>query len=274
MTYRSLKFLSLRGEKLYIQEIGKGMPMLLLHAGVAEGRMWEPQIKEFGREYHLIVPDLRGFGQSPLPDGLFSYHGDIEGLINELQLVEVWLVGTSFGARVAMDFALTHPDEVKGLILVSSVFGGLPLGEDIKAFNQEEELLLEAEDFHAATELNMRMWVDGPYRSPSEVDADLRTQVAEMQFQAFKVPEPKNVKVEGLDPPAGARLKEIKMPVLIIVGKLDTETILHQARLIADEIDNSRLELAPDAAHMLSMEKPDWFNDLVREFIQEVEAGE
>jgi 3-oxoadipate enol-lactonase len=91
-----------QGEPLFYRVYGQGRPLLLLHAGIADGRMWQPQIEGWGQIFRLIIPDLRGFGRSPIPNGPFSYQADLVALLDHLEVGPVWLVGTSFGSRVAL----------------------------------------------------------------------------------------------------------------------------------------------------------------------------
>jgi 3-oxoadipate enol-lactonase len=261
------EFFISQGEKFFYRSYGQGLPILLLHAGIADGRMWQPQINSWGQDFHLIVPDLRGFGRSPIPNGPFSYYEDLVALINHLDVKPVWLVGTSFGSRVALDLYLAHPDLVRGLVLVSPVVSGFEPDETMQAFGQEEDRLFEAGDLQAATELNMRMWLDGPHRSPDQVDPQVREMVAAMQLQAFQMPEPENAAVIELDPPAINRLNEVRVPTLIIAGLLDVAAIVSHAKMLAQAITGAQLELVSEAAHLPNMERPILFNAQVQQFI-------
>ena len=109
-----------QGEQLFYRDAGQGTPILLLHAGIADSRMWQNQMDALGRRFFLIAPDQRGYGQSPIPNGPFSYHEDVAALIEGLDHDAVWLVGASFGGRVAIKFAVKYPEKLKGLILVSA----------------------------------------------------------------------------------------------------------------------------------------------------------
>jgi pimeloyl-ACP methyl ester carboxylesterase len=240
---------------------------LLLHAGIADGRMWQPQIDSWSQAYHLIVPDLRGFGRSPIPDRAFSYHEDIVALLDHLDIGPVWLIGTSFGSRVALDLYLDHPDLARGLVLVSPVVSGFEPDETMQAFGREEDRLFEAGDLQAATELNMRMWLDGPQRSPGQVDSQVREAVAAMQLQAFQIPEPEKAAVIPSSPAAISRLNEVRAPTLIVAGKLDVPAIVAHAKMLAQQISGAQLELVSEAAHLPNMERPALFNERVQEFI-------
>jgi 3-oxoadipate enol-lactonase len=147
------------------------------------------------------------------------------------------------------------------------VVSGFEPDEAIQAFGREEDRLLEAGDLQGATELNMRMWLDGPRRSPDQVDTRVRQAVAAMQLQAFQMPEPDKAAVIEPDSAATVRLNEIRVPALIIAGKLDVPVIVAHAQKLAQAIDGAQLQLMSDAAHLPNMERPALFNAWIQEFI-------
>lgn len=255
--------------EIFYEDRGSGQPVLLLHSGVADHRMWDAQFSVLAEKYHVVRCDLRGYGQSFLPDGKFSYVDDIHALIQSLGLERSWLIGASFGAQVAVDYYLSHPQRVRGLILVSPTISGFkPRGEVIK-FNEAEEQLLDEGKLEEAVELNMKMWVDGPARSKAEVDPAIRTFVGEMQFMAFSQPMPENVSLTRLDPPAIARLDEVRVPVLIISGKLDVAEFLQLADFLENGIAGARRVVIPNSAHMATMEAPELCNQIIVDFISQ-----
>lgn len=265
-------YIQIQGEKLFYESIGDRLPVLLLHAGVANSRMWDPQFEAMANSYRVLRCDLRGFGNSPYPNGPFFYHADIAGLLNATEIRSAWIVGTSFGGRVAVDFCLGHPQLVRGLVLVSPLISGYEAQDQIRTFAKKEDDLLKAGKLEEAVELNLQMWIDGPNRTPKEVPAELRSKVAEMQLQAFKMPVPENVKLERFDSPALKRLHEINVPMLIVVGELDVAEVLTHADELAQGIRGARRVIIPGAAHLVSMEKPEDFNQLVLNFMGENEA--
>jgi pimeloyl-ACP methyl ester carboxylesterase len=232
--------------------------------------MWEPQVRMLADSLRLICCDLRGFGQSPIPDGEFSYYEDIAGLFNALDIQSAWLIGASFGGSVAVDFCLAYPKKVRGLILAAPLVSGYEPADQIKEFGEREEALLAAGDLAGATELNLSMWVDGPYRSAEQVPADVRSRVAEMQLHAFNLPVPARAKVQSLDPPARHRLDEIQAPTLIIVGELDVPEVVAFSADLAEEISAAKRIVVPGVAHIVSMEAPEVFNQLVLDFITQI----
>ena len=165
---------------------------------------------------------------------------------------------------MAVDFCLTSPGRVAGLVLAAPTIGGFEPGAAIQAFADEEDRLLETGDVEAATELNMRMWLDGPYRNASDTDAQLRARLAQMQREAFLAPIPDGAEFLGVDFVATERLGEIACPVLVVAGALDEPAAVEHATLVAGGIPGARLQVVPGAGHMLSMEVPARFSELVR----------
>jgi pimeloyl-ACP methyl ester carboxylesterase len=181
-------FADINGAKLYYEAAGEGHPLLLLHAGVADCRMWDDQFERFARRYRVIRYDMRGFGKSMMPACEFSGHEDLAGLMDWLDIDRAYLVGLSFGGYIAIDFALVYPERVSALVLGAPDVGGLSAvgkevyvpSDELKRYWAKESDALERDDLKAATEANLRMWVDGPNRTPDQVDPAVRKRVYEI----------------------------------------------------------------------------------------------
>jgi pimeloyl-ACP methyl ester carboxylesterase len=129
-------FAEVNGASLYYDVAGNGEPLVLVHAGIADRRMWDGQLKAFAERYRVIRYDMRGCGRSEAPTGAsFSHHDDLRGLLDFLGIERAILVGCTIGARTAIDFALALPERVRALALVCpSVSGFEPdLGEELPA---------------------------------------------------------------------------------------------------------------------------------------------
>jgi 3-oxoadipate enol-lactonase len=250
-------------------------PLLLLHAGVADSRMWKPILPRLESPRRVLAPDLRGFGSRPLPKEEFSHVDDIVALLDAEGVERAAVVGASFGGRVAIELALTHPDRVAVLILAAPGLRGWDWSEETRAFNAKEEELLESGRVEAAVELNVRTWVDGRGRRPDEVDGAIRELVREMQSRAFEYdleayasePYPEE---RGFDPPALTRLSELAAPTLVIVGSLDMPDFPRIAARIADDAPQARVIEIAGVAHLPSLERPDLFAELVLAYLDEV----
>lgn len=261
-------FASVNGIKIYFETTGEGQPLLLLHAGVADSRMWDRQFEAFSTTHLVIRCDLRGFGQSGKSSGSFAHYEDIAALLKYLNVEPVRVVGSSFGGYVAIDFALACPEMVTGLVLAAPALGGYEFesAEMLEFFAAEEEALARG-DLAAATELNLKMWVEGFNRQPEAVSDEIRERVREMQFNIFSQPEIADVIEKELAPPAIDQLHKIMVPTLVIVGDKDVAEFQTISTLIAQKVENARHEVISGAAHLPNMEKPEEFNRLVLDFL-------
>ena len=261
---------NINGAQLYYEVNGTGHPLLMVHAGVADSRMWDTQFDALSEKYRVIRFDIRGFGRSDMPPGTFSNFDDVRALLDFLNIQETYLLGISFGGLIALDFTLAHPSYVKALILGAPSVSGDSPSQRIRDFWEQEEAAEEEGDLEKATDLNVRFWVDGPHREADEVDPAVREKVYEMQLNIFQKEFPDDLEEIDLTPPAIDRLSEITIPVQVMVGDLDLEEKVDLAHRLVGEIPNSNLVIIPDVAHMLNMEKPELFNSHIEEFLADL----
>lgn len=253
---------------LHHEVAGDGPAVVLLHSTVCDSRMWDAEFAALAKRCQVLRYDFRGYGRSPLAPEDWSNVDDLRDLLDHVSMERPALVGLSGGSYVALDFALVHPGRVRGLVLAAPAIGGLDWSEEVRRFGEEEDRLLEAGDLDAAVELNLRMWVDGPYREPDAVDPAVRAKVGEMQRRAFEVQlaaEPG--RLQRLEPPASERLEEVAAPTLVLVGDADHADVLERAELLATRIPGARKVVLPGVAHMVNLERPEEFLRLVRDFL-------
>ena len=263
-------FAPINGAQIYYEVAGAGQPMILLHAGVADGRMWDDQFDEFAQRYRVVRFDWRGFGRSAMPSSPLGFHDDVAGLLEFLEMDSAIVVAISFGGMVALDFALAYPEKVAALVLGAPSIGGEMPTERIRQFWREENAAMERGDLDTAVELNLRLWVDGIHRQPDEVDTTVRTKVGQMQREIFQMDIPDEVEEVEIEPEAYGRLAEITAPTLVLVGDLDLPEKVEQSAWLADQLPNGQYGVIPDVAHMLNMERPAQFNQLVLDFLEDL----
>jgi pimeloyl-ACP methyl ester carboxylesterase len=252
-----------------VQVEGDGETVVLVHAGVCDSRMWDPQWEPFAAAHRVVRYDLRGFGRSPLPPEPYSHAADLVALLQGLDSGPAWLVGASLGGRIVLEAAVAHPELVAGLVLVSSALSGHPWSPDVLAFWDREDAALNAGDLDMAVEENLRMFVDGPVRGPGSADPALRGRVRTMQRDAFAVqlPAPPDADEEPLVTGLAERLGEIKAPVLVVTGTDDVADFVVIADRLAGSIPGAERATVAGAAHLPSMEQPAEFNRLVLGFL-------
>ena len=243
--------------------------VLLLHAGIADSRMWRFQIPALeAAGYRVIAPDLRGFGTRRLEPAPFSHLGDVEELVDG----PLGVVGNSLGGRVALEFALHRPELVERLVLIAPGLPGWEWSDATRAGWAEEEEALERGDFEAAAEASVRMWVDGPNRSPGDVDAGVRADVTAMVLGSYELQhaawEAGAREEELLDAPVRSLLSEIRCPTLVLLGDKDVEDMHAIADHVAGAILGARLVTVRNAAHLPGLERPDEINARIIEFLR------
>jgi 3-oxoadipate enol-lactonase len=260
---------------LYAEVAGSGPPVVLIHEGVCDSRMWDPQWESFQREHRVMRYDMRGFGRSPLVPGTYSHPADLIALLDELALGPAALVGVSLGGGVALQLAVARPDLVSALVLVGSGVRGHDWSEEVTQAWAEEEAAFERGDLDAVVEVNLRTWVDGPHRSPGEVDPEVRRKVGEMQRRALELylEGGDEAEEEALVLDIGERLGEISVPTLVLVGELDVADMHTVAHRLEQEIPGARRGTIDGVAHVPSMERPAEFDELVLGFLAQVEAA-
>jgi pimeloyl-ACP methyl ester carboxylesterase len=273
-THVETGFATVNGAKLYYEIAGAGRPLVLLHAGLADSRMWDDQFSAFAEHCRVIRYDLRGFGKSDQPAEPYSHSADLYGLLQALGIRQAALMGVSLGGSTIIDFALQHPEMVEALIPVASGLSGYngaedPSNTEIEATYAEAENALKAGDIATAAEDITRIWTDGPRRAPDQVNARVRERVKALTTEWLSRPkphpEPKEVELQH---PAISRLKEIQAPMLIIVGDQDVLDILVIADILQKHLARAETLLIPGAAHMVTMEQPEQVNQAVLRLLQ------
>lgn len=256
--------------ELWHESAGEGEPaVVLVHAGICDSGMWDPQWQTFPRLHRTIRLDLRGYGRSELPPEGFSHAADLIELLERLELGPVALIGASFGGLVSLDVAVARPDLVQRLVLAAPAMAGHEWSDLVQESFAEEEDSLESGDLDGAVETNLQTWVDGPDRSPDDVPAGLRSRVGEMQRRAFELQLPvwelaeDVLTVENL----AERIGEVAVPTLVISGSLDVPDMEVIAARLESEIAGARREVVAGAAHLPSLERPEEFDRLALGFL-------
>jgi 3-oxoadipate enol-lactonase len=258
------------GTELHYDVAGAGPPVVLLHAALGGRSLWDAQWESLIQRHQVVRYDARGYGDSPLPGGPFSYVDDLWAFLDHLEIEAAALVGNSLGGKTALDAALIHAERVSALVLVDSALGGHETSE-LDAYNEEEDALLDAGRVDEAVELNLRVWLG------SDVDPVARKHVQEEQRRAFETilaayeRDPPPGPVAWLDdPPTAERLHEIGQPTLVVVGGRDVADFQVLADRLAAEIPGARKTVIPGAAHLPGVERPEELNRIVLTFLAEV----
>jgi pimeloyl-ACP methyl ester carboxylesterase len=258
----------INGARIHYERTGEGLPVVFLHAGVADHRMWEPQVAPFAKRFDVIRPDMRGFGKSELPPVRWSPVEDVLALVDDLHLKPIHLVGCSIGGGVAIDFALQHAERLSKLVVVGPGIGGTNFGKKYPEVFAEVQAADEANDMAAVNQAEMYLWLDGPRRRRGYVRQPLRDLFLDMNGGNVNA-DWASAPTDDPDPPAVERLHEITAPVLVVVGDEDVPPVFDAVELLMEKVPHARKAVIHDAAHLPNLEHPDEFNRLVLDFLLE-----
>ncbi|MBA2598248.1 MAG: alpha/beta fold hydrolase, partial [Chloroflexia bacterium] len=169
MPQKESAFAEINGARIAYDVAGTGHPLLLLHAGIGDRRMWDAQIPAFAQHFTTIRYDARGFGETRMPAAPFSPSADAIALLDHLGIARAHVVGVSLGSQTAIETAIAAPDRVSALVAVAARTG-TPVSPALRAGWEWVNELEEAGDTPGAVEYELKMWVDGPERGPDAVD--------------------------------------------------------------------------------------------------------
>jgi 3-oxoadipate enol-lactonase len=257
-------FAEVNGTRLYYEMEGSGHPLVLVHGFSLDTRMWDGQFAAFVREYEVIRYDARGHGRSAAPGDQGYYHtSDLKCLLDFLGCSRTYLVGLSWGAAIVTEFTLAYPQMAGALIAVDPVLWGYPWSPEYEESLGKIWKAGREEGVAAARSL----WLAHPMFRPALEKPDVAERlvriVSDYSGWHWTHDDP------GLlpSPPAAARLEDISVPSLAIVGEHDV--LDHHA--IADEL-STRIPagskvVIPGVGHMSSMEDVAMFNGIVQAFL-------
>ncbi len=261
---------SVAGAELWCEVVGEGEPVVLLHAGIGDSRLWDGQVAALagsGRGFQVIRYDARGFGRSGAARGAFSPRADLAALLAALGVGPAHLVGLSMGGAVALDAALEFPGLARSLVLAATRPSGLAPSAALVRGWEAVDAALEVGEVERANEMELAMWVDGPRRSPAAVEPTVRGLVRRLNGELLARPD------EGapipLDPPAVGRLGEVRVPTLVLAGAEDQPDVLAAADRLAKGIAGARGVTIAGTAHLSNLERPEEFDRLVAAFLTE-----
>jgi 3-oxoadipate enol-lactonase len=263
-------FIPLGTTELFYQSKGVGPAVLLLHAGVADSRMWRDQMGLDG--HRTIAFDQRGFGRTAWVPGPYANRYDALTVLDHLGVEQAVVVGCSNGGEAALQLAIIAPDRVSGLVLVGAVARGWEPEGGWKDDPMWEEAVaaFKAGDFDRVVNVDAQMWLAGPGRSLDDIDPELVALFREMDQLPATTESEREEHVQTLEPPTNEQLDNIEAPTLMVVGEYDFPDVLESAHFLADRMSDRPATVLEDTAHLPSLERPDRFNLVLSGFIHSV----
>ena len=247
---------------------GEGACVVLLHAGVADRRMWRTTCEALSGKFKCIAYDRRGFGDSTSPDETFRSIDDLDAVIRHFGCDGAHLIGSSQGGRIAIDYALAKPNRVLSLVLVAPALSGALIPSSyppaIQLLMDELEQAEAIADFEKMNAIEAHMWLDGPLSSENRVVGSARDLFLDMNGRALRHAP---LSREQPAPSAAEQLHRLTQPAFVIWGDADFPHIKDRSRLIANTLPKARYLVMEDCAHLPNMERPTQFDEAVLEFL-------
>lgn len=270
-------FLDVPGGRLYYEVAGSGPALVLIHAGIATLRMWDPQVPEFAKHYRVIRYDTRGFGQTDCEHVEYRNYADVAALLDHLGESSAHILGCSRGGAIALDFTLAYPGRARSLVFVCGGIGGFEteVSAEATALNEkmeaDSEAAWDAKDWVRLANLETAYWVDGPGQPIDRVSPEVRELVYRWIFETY-ADEKEEGMPQRLDPPAAERLANLRIPILSMAGEFDEAHTTASCRHLADVVPGTEFRLIEGTAHLPNLERPDEFTTWVLDFLAKVDA--
>jgi pimeloyl-ACP methyl ester carboxylesterase len=251
---------------IHYEETGTGHPVVLLHGGAMDLRMWDDQVPALAAHHRVIRVDARGHGRSETPTTPFRQCDDIAELLGKLGVERAALVGLSMGAGAATDTTLEYPHLVSHLVVCGAGTNEPAFGDpwivDLQRRMAEAQQRLDAA---AWIDLFIKMGVVGPYRE--EMDETVLARCREMITDTVR----NHVRPDAVAPShvrgSWERLGEISVPALGIIGSLDAVDHQEMVDRFVAAVPGAQKAVIDGAAHMPNMERPAEFNDVLVRFL-------
>ncbi len=245
-------------------DLGAGPALVLLHAGIADRRMWSDHLQPIANAgWRVLALDLPGYGDAPAAVEEDAPWLDVLETIDALGVGRVALVGCSFGGAVAQRVAVLAPERVSSLALVSSPASDIAPSPELQAAWEAEESALESGDIEAAVRAVLEAW------TLADATAELRELVAAMQRRAFELQANAGAAPAAADPleEDPTALARLELPVLVAVGEHDMPDFHLAADALAAAIPGATRTVLAGARHLAPLEQPQAFRALLLSFL-------
>lgn len=259
----SAGYVEVDGARVYFESQGSGDPVVLLHGGLVDSRLWDDQMPALAPRFRTVRVDLRGYGDSEAQPVPFSLVDDLDAVFAHLGIVRASLVGLSAGGGLAVEFALARPGAVDRLVLVGPGLPGFDWSEGIEELDAAVGRAIESGDIETAVEHTVDYWTVARREKPS-VDPSVLGRVRAMSRQLFEGPDLDEFELR--DRTVITRLSEISVPTLLVVGEQDVDDIVGIADLIERDVPDVRRETIPGGHHP-NLDSPARFNELLLSFL-------
>ena len=256
-------FLDIDGARIYCEDRGAGDCVIMIHGFAMDTRIFDMQFELFAERFRCVRYDLRGFGKSDLPTGPYSTLDDLRIMLDRLGIEKACIIGLSLGGSLAVEFALTCPQRVTGLVLAGSTLRGYPYSDDyVQEFLYYRKIARRKGIAVAQTEMLGNPLLRSIARRP-ELFAHVEAMIRDYSALQGRRHAPHRVS----SPPAIGPLAGPPSPVQIIMAQHDTDDPRGVAQRLIRETAPARHTVLPGVGHIVNMEAPERFNEIVLDFL-------
>jgi pimeloyl-ACP methyl ester carboxylesterase len=267
------------GVALFYEATGSGTPLVFVHEFAGDHRSWEAQLRHFGRRYHAIAFNARGYPPSDVPAEPTAYSqarasDDIAAVLDHLGIAKAHVVGLSMGGFATLHFGFRHPGRARSLTVAGCGYGAEP---EARAKFQHEADTIAATLLRDGMAAFAAKYAYGPTRVQLENKdprgfAQFAAQLAEHSAlgsantqRGVQRARPSLYELTG-------QMRALRLPTLVLTGDEDWPC-LAPGILMKQHIPSAALSVMPNCGHAINLEAPDEFNRLVGDFLAQVDAG-
>ncbi|MDY6948024.1 MAG: alpha/beta hydrolase [Pseudomonadota bacterium] len=262
------QFIEVEGAALRVRSAGQGPAIVLIHGWALDLEMWRDQIELLSPRYRVIAFDRRGFGLSSGEPDIEQDVLDIDRVLARFEIERAAVVGMSQGARVALRWALKHPERAACLVLDGPPADGMsppPGGDEIPLEDYRERARRDGIDAFK------RQWLLHPFMQLQTKASGAQQLLREM---AIRYPA-RDLLLEQRPPHSplrGCDLQRLLVPTLILSGEYDSQQRRSIARQLTQALPNARLKTVVGAGHLAVLDDPGTYSAILRDFISSQRA--
>lgn len=253
----------MNGARLHYELQGDGFPVVLLHGGLLDLRLWDGQVGPLARHFTTLRYDQRGSGKTVAPEGQpYAPHEDLRALLDHFSMDRAHVVGLSSGGRVALDFALAWPERVSCLVLVAPGIQGAPPAPEENAWFSP----LMGSGRETEPRAVVEAWLGSDYLAPAMARPELAPLVRQWTLDNMRGLAGADLP-RFLEPAAYTRLEQLLVPTLVVVGDRDNPVMRRNAEVLARRVPALTRVTLPGVGHLPNLERPGDFNRVLLDFL-------
>lgn len=251
--------------------LGDGPPVIFLHPFPVDHKFWLPALQTLLARYRVVLPDLRGHGDSDIGDGpatMERHSADIARVMDDVQIGRAAMVGVSIGGYALFEFWRRHRGRAAAFVLMDTK-ATIDTTEARRARLQSAAQVLERGTETFIDGLLLKLIGETTRRTRPDLVEAARKMMLRMS------PEDVSQVQRGMAerPDSVAMLKTINVPTLIVTGDEDTVTPVAEAELMRQNISGSEMKIIAKAGHYAAFEQPEESGKMLRQFLDSVHGG-